>query len=132
MKITASWFKRNSSWSAVRRWTLSHYPDGVQASELIKTLWDEYRSWAAWIVVRWPDAPKALVERLAGDADWRVRVIIAQRPRLSAALVKQLAGDTEWEVRIIIAERPRLSATLVKRLAEDTEWDVREAIARRS
>ena len=105
MKITKNWFKKNGSWSAVRRWTLSHYPDGVQASYLVERLWDKYRSWAAWIVVRWPDAPAALVKKLAEDDDWYVRQLIAQRPRLSAALVERLAEDTEWEVREAIAER---------------------------
>ena len=105
MKITKSWFRQNSPCDYIRDWTLTRYPNGVQASELVEALWDEYRSWAAWIVARWSDAPGALVKKLAEDANWRVRSVIAKRPHLSAVLTKQLAGDADSWVRMLIAKR---------------------------
>src|SRR5262249_42481138 len=61
--------------------------------------------------------------------DMRVRLKLAENPKLPAAFLADLANDEHPDVRIAVAEHPHAPIAIVELLAEDNHVDVRHAIA---
>lgn len=52
-----------------------------------------------------------VLEDLAKDADWRIRMTVAQSPRVPVAILLELAGDRAVEVRRAVARNRRMPAS---------------------
>lgn len=76
------------------------------------------------------DPGVAALERLANDADARVRGVVAAIPRLSRALVAQLAEDPDSVVRARISRYQPQDVSFFERQSEDADAVVRLSVAR--
>lgn len=83
----------------------------------------------ARLVVRDPDAPASLLNRLAGSADKEVLERIAEHPRTSAFTLAELARSEHHEVRIAVAENANTPIDALSALARDEHVDVRYRLA---
>ena len=83
--------------------------------------------WMRSLVARYAHTPPAVLERLRGDEDWRVRQAVASNPRLPARELGLLALDPDRDVRQAVAANPNTPPELLERLAGDENETVREA-----
>jgi hypothetical protein len=65
------------------------------------------------------------LDRLAGDADWRVRLAVARHPATPSATLDRLAVDATWWVRRAVADNPATRAATLDQLAADVDWLMR-------
>lgn len=92
------------------------------------------------VIARYPDMrewvahnkkiPLSILEILAGDERWRVRLTVAMKRKLSQELIVGLSGDPDESVRVQIARHPKAPLAVVQKLAKDREALVREAADR--
>lgn len=70
-----------------------------------------------------------ILEKLALDSRWHIRVIVAENRNVSDKLLEKLAFDEEAWVRRGVAENPNVPANLLEKLALDRDAWVRRAVA---
>ncbi len=90
---------------------------------------DEKINKLARLIVRDPDAPSALLNRLAGSADKEVLERIAEHPRASGFTLAELARSSHFEVRMAVAENANTPTNILHELVEDEHSDVRYRLA---
>lgn len=78
-----------------------------------------------------PEAPPAVLERLARGDDATVRAAVAQHRALPASLFAMLARDPWPDVRRSIAKHPATPTELLQRLAGDSNEAVRAEVEKR-
>jgi hypothetical protein len=100
----------------------------MQLSEVIEDS-DEKINKLARLIVRDPDAPAALLNRLAGSADKAVLERIAEHPRASGFTLTELSRSEHYEVRIAVAENANTPTNILHELVEDEHPDVRYRLA---
>lgn len=72
----------------------------------------------------------AVLERLAGDPDPRVRVQVAMANRVDVDLLRSLASDPDESVRARVAHHKRTPVDVLSAMRQDDSWVVRDAAAR--
>lgn len=77
----------------------------------------------------WAAPDPAVLDHLAGDADARVRTVVASLPDLPSSLVTQLYDDPDATVRSRIPRCQTLSTEIWQRLAHDADPKVRLSAA---
>ena len=78
-----------------------------------------------------PDCAPAVLVRLTGDTDWRVRAAAASHPRCPPLMLGRLAASDRHEprVRCAVASNPACPSDVFVRLAREPNWHVRAAAA---
>lgn len=99
-----------------------------QLSDVIEDS-DEKVNKLARLIVRDPDAPASLLNRLAGSADKEVLERIAEHPRANAFTLAELARSKYHEVRVAVAENANTPTNILHELVEDEHSDVRYRLA---
>jgi len=88
------------------------------------------RAWERFLVFENPNAPEALLRRLAADPDPEVRRRVVTSPRATDEMVAAYATDPDPLVRLRLAESPRASAESLTVLATDKDLRCRYAVVR--
>ena len=93
------------------------------------------------VIARMPDmrfwvaqnktVPVVVLERLADDADERVRSMVARKRKIPETLQLKLAVDNDSEVRSALARNAKVTSNVLLILADDHDDFVRD-VARRS
>jgi CheY-like chemotaxis protein len=76
-----------------------------------------------------PHTAPSILEKLATDADYRIRERVAENPETPAELLIKLSNDEHAEVRLAVSENPQASTAMLERLAKDPNEDVRLYLA---
>ncbi|MEH1811315.1 MAG: hypothetical protein V7K26_18650 [Nostoc sp.] len=88
-----------------------------------------------------PQAPSAILEKLAGENEKEIRDLVKNHPNVSETaiaiinfiegkpgtsidLLEQLASDRRASVRLLVAAHPSTPAKVLEKLAQDTDEDV--------
>jgi len=74
-----------------------------------------------------PTAPSALLELLARDVDYSVRISVASNPKAPLSALEMLSTDKESHVRRAIINNPSAPVSLLKELAKDVDDWVAES-----
>lgn len=74
-----------------------------------------------------PSVPRAVLERLVGDSDWRVRQAAAHNPSTPPDLLATLAADTDRDVRQAVAAHPAVAREVLEGLLSDSDERVRRS-----
>lgn len=74
-----------------------------------------------------PSAPRAVLERLVCDSDWRVRQAVAHNPATPPELLATLATDTDRDVRQAVAAHPMAGREVLGGLLSDPDELVRRS-----
>lgn len=92
------------------------------------------------VIARYPDMREwvahnkkiqlSILEILAGDESWRVRLTVATKRKLSEELIARLSSDSDESIRAQIARHPKAPLAVVQKLAKDQEALVREVAER--
>jgi hypothetical protein len=90
---------------------------------------DRFPDMRLW-VARNKTASAAVLERLAGDPDPRVRFEVAMANRVDVDLLRSLATDPDESVRARVAHHKRTPVEVLAVLRQDVSWVVRDAAAR--
>ena len=87
--------------------------------------------WSRERAAKNPATPGTALERLAGDAEYRVREAVAKHQSAPGTALERLAGDEETyvNVRRAVAENQATPITLLEKLAGDASCWVRFAVA---
>ena len=70
-----------------------------------------------------------ILERLAHDNDWRVRLHVAKNPNTTVNILEKLASDKDETVKMFIAQNQNTPVEILKKLSLDNNEIVRESIA---
>lgn len=76
------------------------------------------------------NCPPALLEAIAQDEDWRVRVAVLQNPDTPTAALEYLMGIDDDQVRLRLLEHPNVPRRLVLDAARHSHVEMRIAAAR--
>jgi hypothetical protein len=74
-----------------------------------------------------PSTPRAVLERLVRDTDWRVRQAVARNPSTPPDLLAALATDTDRDVRQAVAAHPAVAREALEGLLSDPDELVRRS-----
>jgi len=83
----------------------------------------------ARLIVRDPDAPSSVLNRLATSSDKEVLERIAEHPRASVYTLTELSRSEHHEVRVAVADNANTPTEILQELAEDEHPDVRYRLA---
>ena len=67
-----------------------------------------------------------ILERLAHDNDWRVRLYVAKNPNTTVNILEKLASDKDETVKKFVTQNPNTSIDILERLANDEDMYVSE------
>ena len=67
-----------------------------------------------------------ILERLAHDNDWRVRLHVAKNPNTTVNILEKLASDKDETVKMFIAQNPNTPIDILERLTKDEDMYVSE------
>ena len=88
---------------------------------------DCFPEMARWVVHN-KSVPHAILDRLIETGDRETRDWITSKRKLTPAQMERLARDPEWRVRVGIADHPKISNDLLARLQRDSNhWVWRRA-----
>ena len=76
------------------------------------------------------NASPEMIEELAKDKDWVVRIAVARNPNTPADILRKLAGDGDRFVKNAVLKNPTTPAEVLKKLVEDEDEDVRIEVAK--
>jgi hypothetical protein len=99
-----------------------------QAANLINKLDDKSKK----VILQSANLSADLLQKLANDHNFEVRMYIAERNNLSDDLVEKLANDASMYVKLRIARRPNLTDKVLQILAKDTDTNIKLIIMNRS
>lgn len=69
-----------------------------------------------------------ILELLAEDKDWRVRVQVAERRAAGEELLMKLSRDINSSVRLAVVQNPKVPYDILMKLSDDPSKDVREQV----
>lgn len=75
------------------------------------------------------NASPEMLEELAEDKDWEVRMEVAENPKTPVEVLMKLAEDKNGNVRYELARNPNACVEILRKLADDKDWDVRCKVA---
>jgi predicted nucleotidyltransferase len=100
----------------------------LQLADVIEDSEDKVNKLAR-LIVRDPDAPASLLNRLAGSLDKEVLERIAEHPRASGFTLAELARSQYHEVRVAVADNANTPTNVLHDLVDDEHVDVRYRLA---
>jgi hypothetical protein len=80
-------------------------------------------------VASWVDNFPHILELLAKDNKWEIRLAVAKNPNTPASILEDLARDCYWEIRIAVSQNPSTPASILEDLARDWYWEIKMAVA---
>ena len=80
-------------------------------------------------VASWVHNFPHILELLAKDNKWEIRLAVAQNPNTPASILEELARRSDREIRMALAQNPSTPASILEELARDWHWEIKMAVA---
>lgn len=91
-----------------------------------------YGGWAKYLVGRCPNCPLDLLQEIAKDADWRVRMGLLDNPNAPEHTLLPLMKLNDTDVHLRLLQHPHAPIKLLEQLAAHPRVEMRARVARHS